>query len=827
MLTRFLSLAVSVWATLALGQETAPESTTPAEPAGPVPIAITDISSRGDSAEEELRRIRAELDAFTGIDELDQEVRDFLASIEDDSRRPEGEAGEVTQRQYEDVRTVWEGHRRTLEAWTKDIESRLGQLRANEKSLNELHAVWDTTRAVAAEGEYPDAAVERIGTVLTKTRENQQILLGILDALLSIQNRISGARGEIATILDEVEAGSALARRGAFSRTAEPLWTVIREEPEDLNPLVELGTAWDSHVRTAWAYLRSTPRPFLYQIILFVALSLILMELRRRAARRGDEEDQTLVLAAQVLTHPRAAAAVLTLFATRALHPTAPGAFADLLILFLPIPMIRMLGAVAPPWMGRWLLGLTAIFLIDRVGGILPANTEFARTLLLLEASILFVALLRFFRRGGPMDRDFTSPWARFAIGLGHLGPVFLAISLVANVLGYVILAEVIVHSGIIGAYLGILLYEGVAVIGGAVALVLRTGTAARINLVARHPELLSRRFTTILRLWAFLWWGRRFLEVSLLWDPLSSWVLELVESGFAIGSMHVSVGDLLAFLVTLVSAVLLSRFLRFVLDEDVLPRVPLPRGVPDTVSRITHYLIVGGGFFLALGAAGVPWDRFTILAGAFGVGIGFGMQTVVNNFVSGLILLFERPIQVGDTIEVGVLKGRVREIGIRASTIRTFDGAEVIVPNGNLVANEVVNWTLSDRNRRVEIPVGVAYGTDPASVQEILIRCAAEHAEVLKMPSPIALFRGFGESSLDFLLRFWAPSAIWQDVASDVHVALNEALASAGVTIPFPQRDLHLKPEEGNSGGAPRPPASPAPKKEGPPVTGEPSEDG
>ena len=186
-------------------------------------------------------------------------------------------------------------------------------------------------------------------------------------------------------------------------------------------------------------------------------------------------------------------------------------------------------------------------------------------------------------------------------------------------------------------------------------------------------------------------------------------------------------------------------------------------------------YFLLSVGFLFALGAAGVDLSRVTLLAGALGVGVGFGLQSVVNNFVSGLILLFERPVKIGHTIEVGTLLGEVTRIRLRSSTVRTFDGAEVIVPNANLVSDQVINWTLSDRQRRLDVAVGVRYGTDPERVLAILQQVAESHPQVLKAPVPVALFRGFGDSSLDFLLRVWvARFDEWFVVQSDLHVAVN-----------------------------------------------------
>ena len=161
---------------------------------------------------------------------------------------------------------------------------------------------------------------------------------------------------------------------------------------------------------------------------------------------------------------------------------------------------------------------------------------------------------------------------------------------------------------------------------------------------------------------------------------------------------------------------------------------------------------------------------------------------------VSGFVLLTERPVRLRDKVEIEGMLGNVSSIGIRASTIRTFDGAEVIVPNGDLISQRVINWTLSARQQRVTIPVGVAYGTDPNQVLTILRRVAAEHDGVFKDPAPLALFRGFGDSSLDFELRIFMDPSDVLDVPSEVTVAIDQALKEANIKIPFPQRDVHIK---------------------------------
>jgi small-conductance mechanosensitive channel len=304
----------------------------------------------------------------------------------------------------------------------------------------------------------------------------------------------------------------------------------------------------------------------------------------------------------------------------------------------------------------------------------------------------------------------------------------------------------------------------------------------------------------------AVLFWISVALRQFQVLGPVRAGLGVFLGTPLTVGTWGFTVGEVLIFLVTLVVSVYVARGLRAVLRHDVLAR--MERGVPEAASSIVYYVTLALGVLFAAGAAGIEVGRLAIIAGALGVGIGFGLQTIVANFIAGLILLFERPVKPGDTLELEGLVGVVQAIGIRASTVRTFQGAEVIVPNQDLVAGRVINWTLSDRTRRVDVAVGVAYGTDPSKVVTILRDVVTTHPRVLSQPPPAVLFMKYGESSLDFEVRFWSGFDEWLEVRSDVLVAIYDALAAHGIEIPFPQRDLHIR--SGLPAADSRPSASP-----------------
>lgn len=276
--------------------------------------------------------------------------------------------------------------------------------------------------------------------------------------------------------------------------------------------------------------------------------------------------------------------------------------------------------------------------------------------------------------------------------------------------------------------------------------------------------------------------------------EQFFAWGDEVFTTGWKIGAVDITPGSILIFVFVIGLSIILTRIIRHILEKDVFERITLAKGVPSTIILLVKIVLISGGFFLASAAAGMKLTNLSIVLGAFSVGFGFGLQNIFNNMVSGLILAFERPIKVGDTVQVGDLLGDEKSIGLRSSTVRSLDGAEVIVPNGNLISDIMINWTLSDAFRRMDIRVGVKYGTDPEAVIAIMEGVAKAHKMIRKIPPPEAYFVGFGDSSLDFRLLAWSLMENRLEAESDMNVGINKKLAEAGIEIPFPQRDLHVR---------------------------------
>jgi potassium efflux system protein len=376
----------------------------------------------------------------------------------------------------------------------------------------------------------------------------------------------------------------------------------------------------------------------------------------------------------------------------------------------------------------------------------------------------------------------------------GLLAVVLLAANSVGALCGYLDLGQFLVSATLGSAGLGGVLIIITRIALGLAAYLLHVRPLTDLRLVRRNRDRILRYVTrTLTVLMTVLWVLLALRNVRLLEGFLTA-LQSVLDVRLERHAISISLGDIVAFAITIWVSWLLSAFIRFVLEEDIYPRVTLPPGVPNTLSTLLHYVILVFGFFVALGVLGVDLTKATILAGALGVGIGFGLQNVVNNFVSGLILLFERPVRVGDAVAIRDVAGEIQHIGIRSCVVRTGDGAEVILPNAVLIADPVSNWTLSNRLRRLTLSVGVAYGTDPAVVIELLRGVATAHEGVLASPEPLLWFTGFGDSALNFQMRVWTDRYdSWGGLQSELYLATYKVLSDAGIQIPFLRRDVHI----------------------------------
>lgn len=282
--------------------------------------------------------------------------------------------------------------------------------------------------------------------------------------------------------------------------------------------------------------------------------------------------------------------------------------------------------------------------------------------------------------------------------------------------------------------------------------------------------------------------------------DGFRYWVAQVREflnvPLLTLGGTQVTLWTVISFIALVVLLFYAARKIRTLLVERLLTRTHLDLGARQAVGAITRYVVLLLGLLIILQTVGINLTTLNVLAGAVGIGIGFGLQNVASNFISGLIILFERPIKVGDRIEVEQIEGQVVEVGARSTKVLTNDNITVIVPNSKFITENVVNWVYRDGRVRFKIPVSVAYGSDVRLVERLLLEVAEESANVLRDPAPVVRFMEFGESGLAFELRAWSTSLVHRKgkLMSELNFAIYDKFVRHEVEMPFPQRDLHIR---------------------------------
>lgn len=284
------------------------------------------------------------------------------------------------------------------------------------------------------------------------------------------------------------------------------------------------------------------------------------------------------------------------------------------------------------------------------------------------------------------------------------------------------------------------------------------------------------------------------------IWESILGFLQEIVEiftrTLFSLGQSEISLGTILYFIIAFILLSYLSKRFRNFLVNKVLVKGSFERGAINSIGMIARFLFLFIGTIIIIQGAGIDLSSLSLLAGALGVGIGFGLQNITDNFISGIIILFEKPIKVGDRIVVGETEGDVINISVRATTILTNENISIIVPNSEFISSRVINWSHNDRNIRFDIPVGVSYGEDPAIVRAILLEVADKNPHVLASPEPLVFFDEFADSSLNFTLAIWTSSHTDKPriLKSELYFSIFEKFKEKKIEIPFPQRDIHIK---------------------------------
>jgi small-conductance mechanosensitive channel len=681
--------------------------------------------------------------------------------------------------QLEDMASAWSGIRGELQDSADQLATQARRLQQEVERLADLREAWTRSLQEVQAAHGPGPVAQEIQGILAAITTAQARLAARRASLLILQYQLGLEIRRVDRVLARIAQAKTDLGRHLATRSAPPVWSgaLWQAARDQLGEGLRAGAArWQSGLTRAAA---SQARGILLQALLF-AVVLVLLLRARRGGQEWLEAQPGAAAAARMLERPASAALVLTLLGTPWLYPGYSLSIVRTAKLLGIAPALRLLTPLLPMVQARTVQAFGLVLAAEAFRPFLLTAPQLGHVLFLAEmlaASLLFGLLLRAARR--PAPRPGGRPPG--LIGIALVLWLAFVMALAAGALGYLQLAWLVGDAALQSIYAAMAILIAIWVVLVLLAYALWSRPLALLGSVRQARSRLVQRASPVLRGVGVVAWALVSLRPLTLFADPADLLRGLLNAGIRWGAFRLTLGDLLIFAATVWAALLLAEAVRAVLQTDVFPRVRLAHGIPLALANLSRYAIVLLGFMLGLSALGVDLTKVTILIGAIGVGIGFGLQTLVGNFAAGLILLFERPIREGDAIQVGDIQGQVQHIGVRASTVRTTRGAEVFVPNQQLLTSSITNWTYGDRTSRIDLPVSVAVTSDPRRVADLLCRVAADHPEVLKEPPPAAVCLGLAAGGLALELRAWTnhferADAIRSELAEAVHAALVEA---------------------------------------------------
>jgi small-conductance mechanosensitive channel len=744
--------------------------------AGALTQRLSALKSRTEDAdylqelEQRLKRVGAETDRFINrlslLKDGDLQSYQQLAALKGEVRSATDEVERVVKSLTESIQDVEYRRRTWLAAQTR----------------------WDGWRSQLGKDLALASVADAFTRATTDINEALDILSRKLEPLLAVQRQAGDIGAKIRSLTDQSDDMMAQQRGGTLRGDMPNMFSIAY-----LQQLIELATEPSGLIKTLIApdpaFLTEKGWVVVLQVVVF---ALMFSMVRRYRSHLLDNPDRRFFG-----KRPVSLSLFVTIFTLSFLYGSPPTLWRVLIQTVAGVVSARLVSAfVKEPWIKRAIY----ILILVMIGfqALLIAGVPMA--LMRLFLLVWSVAGIAYFGWRGRKGTAAGNPAAR--VWLLRLVVVVFVIIAAADVIGFGNFAVQIMDGAIRTSILLLMGWAGIRLVRVALEIGAESLPMDKLSILRQNADAILRRVIFLANILIVLFVTANLMVAWKLYAIPVEAMQAFFTFGVTIGEQRITLGLVMTAALILYGAFVLSWGLQALLMENVLSSPQMDTGARLSIVRLVHYGLVLVGFLIALSALGFELKNVTIIGGALGVGIGFGMQAIVNNFVSGLILLFERPIKVGDVIQLSDgMQGRVLNLGLRATTVQTFDRAEIVVPNGDLISSQVTNWTLGDRSMRLKIPVGVAYGSDVETVMRVLMAVATESLQVLKDPQPMVLFLNFGDSSLDFQLRVWI--ADFNDrriIQSALIREIDRRFRVEGVEIPFPQQDLHLRSVDGKA---------------------------
>jgi len=702
---------------------------------------------------------------------------------------------DIDKRELETIKLAWKYYHSTLKDHQETLKERTKNISEIYDEINDEIKKWEQTKAkLVSEGSSTDVS-KSLNSMISKLQEVMNIALARLDSIFLIQNKIT----KLVLIIDEVTHEINLVQKELkkeyFTLDAQPIWEITTENNEgDENKTIS-ETSIKQELITNFNQLKSflilKKNPFIAQILFILLLIIIMISVNRSWKVAINTLTNPIEKEAKVIVnHPFSAALVIGVLVTAYFYDGLIPVFRELHIFLVILGTVFLLPKLTVNKFRLPLLLLLLVFIIQLFATYHIHDELTTRFLTIIEATILFIALLK----ARAIIKEYPDRFDRIRnlfVKLSLFYMTLLILAAIANVIGMVGLSNFVVVGIFFSTIFALIVYLIVKVITGLVIILFKLKKSSNIQTLSTMVDATHQRFQPILFWIGFLFWIYFSLAGFGIYSTILGWINETLLIKWEIGEMTISLGGILAFSSIFIVTLLLAKLASSIFQDDWMIKT-LPRGVAPAISLLLRILLIGIGFYVGMSAAGIDLSKLGFIIGTLGVGIGFGLQNVVLNFVAGLILAFERPVNLGDVIEVNQEKGVITNIGVRSSNIRTYTGAEAIIPNGDLISKKVINWTLTNRDRRSKILMKTSADADPEKIIELFNSIASENEKTYSDPAPETYFYGYNEDgNLDFALMYWTTFSDTLNTDHAIALKLFKKLKEEGISAPIPTRRI------------------------------------
>jgi len=679
------------------------------------------------------------------------------------------------------------------------LEARIQEYTLALKKIKEFQKLWKNTLSMAKKQNAPQEIIENISNVLKNIDNAKSKLQADFDNILTLINKISIYILNIQKLQEKITIAQTKIANNVLQQNELPYHIMYQEQTIEFVPYIQniIHNIQENFKEFSNYLLLYTDKIWLF---IFISLPLAMFiwyfnYLYRKKSlfiRKESLQKKSFFF----IKRPFSTFLILIVFCNLFIFPDMSKVVKDTELLFIIIPIFRIIQTLTPQNALNNLyifftLYITFIFNKDAVD-----STLLSRTIAIFLALALIMLIYQTMKKR-VLEKTFQPLTRNIIRKLFWFDIVLLAISLIANLYGATNLSNRLLEAGYTIVYSGLLFYALTTILSGYIIVLLRRHMATATNLIEEFAIKVEKNTLLFIKVIMAIWWIKVILDVLGIYNFLIEKIKGFLAIRFEISNFSISIQSIFDFFLIIITTWFLAKFITTFLEVEIFSRYKFPRGIPTAIKTLLNYIIIFIGSLIALSALGISSEQFMVVFGALGVGIGFGLRNIIANFISGIIMVFERPVQIGDVIQITSTMGKVKSIGARSTTIETYDGSEVIIPNADFISKEITNWTFSDDRRRKSLEFKTDFGNDIEQILKIMEEVALRHPDVLKEPKPLATFQGFGEYYLEFKLYFWLSENLVK-AQSEVAIETYKALVDAGISMPIPkQENFELQKED------------------------------